>query len=140
MQQNIKTYKEFSEHMILLYKLTEEGNQNYLRIQKKIKIFKELNLSLLGNPLVSLLNRQITMNYHFVQHISNCRLYLNSLGDNLYNNTPEMTEQILSLHERTQELKVRSEKIYDEYFNYLKEEFNIRKIADASQSVLKICS
>lgn len=113
----------FLEHLDLLDRLYDCGQNHYLVIKEKIDLFKSLSLPLIGSPLSHLLNAQIKQNYLVIQHIDNCLVYKSLL-------TPQteidedLSEQLSGLIKITIELKASSEAIKDEFYRFLKEEFN----------------
>lgn len=95
-----------------LIHLSDECYALYEDLQKTVKVMRKMGIPTIGNPVLRLENKVLTLVYRTMQHQINFELYANLVAENSLNKDLEV--QLDGLYEMTDILSTR-------YFNYLAE-------------------
>lgn len=108
----INPSQKFEANSDRLIHLSDECYALYEELQKSLKVMRNMGIPTIGNPVLRLENKVLTLVYRTMQHQINCELYSNLIVENSLNN--DLQVQLNGLYEMTDILSVR-------YFNYLTE-------------------
>ncbi len=102
--------QKFDTNTDKLAHLSDESYILYEDLQKTLKVMRKMGIPSIGNPVLKLENKVLTLVYRAMQHQINCELYATLIADEFL--SKDLQLQLDCLYEITDNL-------FNEYLNYL---------------------